>query len=347
MPSLGDIASKAALSRAAVSMALRNHPRISASTRLRVQSIANRLGWRPNPLLAGAMATIRAGQPAADRPVLAWVTAHPRRDAWRRVPFFARCFEGARSRAFSAGYMLKHFWLGDAGNRPDRLSDILYARGIPGLIIAPLPKPGALEFSWDRFCAVTIGHSLTAPRLHRAIGNNYASAREVFARLAASGRLRIGLVLSADQDHRVDRMWSAGYLVKCQEHGMRNPRLLFLPTKLTERSFRSWAVAARPDAVIGIDERIPRWLQRGGTQGAAWANLNLPDAESGGPGIFQNAHGIGACAMDLLAGQLMRPERGLPSQPTTVMIDGLWVAGPQGARPSQRPQARELPRAFA
>jgi quinol monooxygenase YgiN len=51
--------------------------------------------------------------------------------------------------------------------------------------------------------------------------------------------------------------------------------------------------------------------------------------------------------MDLLAGQLMRPERGLPSQPTTVMIDGLWVDGAPAERHSHRPHARELTRALA
>ena len=44
-PSLGQIAKEAGVSRAAVSMALRNHPRIPPETRERIQEIATRLGW--------------------------------------------------------------------------------------------------------------------------------------------------------------------------------------------------------------------------------------------------------------------------------------------------------------
>ena len=97
-PSLGQIAQQAGVSRAAVSMALRNHPRIPEATRQRIQSIAAKLGWRPNPLLAEAMSAIRAGQPPAERVTLAYITAHAKRDAWRRVPFFRRCHEGAAAR---------------------------------------------------------------------------------------------------------------------------------------------------------------------------------------------------------------------------------------------------------
>ena len=39
--------------------------RIPPDTRQRIQMIATRLGWKPNPLLAEAMSAIRAGQPPA------------------------------------------------------------------------------------------------------------------------------------------------------------------------------------------------------------------------------------------------------------------------------------------
>jgi LacI family transcriptional regulator len=335
-PSLGDIAAKAAISKAAVSMALRNHPRIAPSTRKRIQAIAARLGWRPNPLLSGAMSSLRAGQPAADRVVLAWVTAHPRRDAWRQVPFFLRCFEGARARALTVGYHLKHFWLGDANGSPERLSGILYARGIAGLVIAPLPKPGSLDLTWGRFCAVTIGYSLTKPRLHRAIENNYSSARQAVARLAAQGRQRIGLVLTEDQDQRVNGMWSAGYLLQSVEAGIRDPALIFRPSKLRERPFLAWVDAMRPDAIISIDPRIPHWLQRAGRTGPraiSYVDLNLPGLDhSAWPGIFQDAQGIGASAVDLLVSQLMRHDHGIPDKPTTVMIESRWVDTHSAAR---------------
>jgi LacI family transcriptional regulator len=311
-------------------MALRNHPRIPASTRERIQSIAQKLGWRPNPLLAEAMSAIRAGQPPAERVTLAWITAHPKRDAWKRVPFFRRCHEGAASRAAAAGYQLEHFWLGDADWHAARLGDILYTRGIVGLLIAPLPEPAALDLQWSRFAAAAVAYTLTAPRLHRAADNHCAAARVAVARLHATGRRRIGLALSANYDRRVHGLWSAGYLWQTHEEGIADPALLHRPPELAENALVAWARSARPDAIIGTDPRLPGWLRGAGYQlpeDVAFAGLDLAAPDGSIAGIYQDAAGIGACAVDLLAGQLLRHERGVPEKPRTLIVDGRWHDG--------------------
>ena len=329
-PSLGQIATEAGVSRAAVSMALRNHPRIPASTRDRIQMIAQRLGWKPNPLLAEAMSAIRAGQPPADRVTLAWITAHPKRESWKRVPFFRRSYEGARARAAAAGYQLEHFWLGDADGHAARLGDILYARGIVGLLIAPLPEPAKLDLQWSRFAAAAVAYTLTEPRLHRAADNHCAAARVSVARLHATGRRRIGLALSASYDRRVHGLWSAGFLWQTHEEGVADPALLHRPSELSENEFITWVRQARPDAIVGTDPRLVTWLRGAGYRlpdDVAFACLDLPAADGSLAGIYQDAAGIGACAVDLLAGQLMRHERGVPEKPRTLIVDGRWQDG--------------------
>lgn len=329
-PSLGQIANTAGVSRAAVSMALRNHPRIPSSTRERIQGIAKKLGWRPNPLLAEAMSAIRAGQPPAERVTLAWVTAHPKRDAWKRVPFFRRCHEGAAARAAGAGYQLEHFWLGDADGHAARLGDILYARGIAGVLIAPLPEPATLELQWPRFAATAVAYTLKEPRLHRAADNHCAAARVAVARLHAVGRRRIALALGANYDRRVHGLWSAGYLWQTHEEGAADPVLLHRPPELDQNSFLEWVGLARPDAIIGTDCRLLGWLRNAGhpvPEEIAFASLDLPAADGTVAGIYQDAAGIGACAVDLLAGQLLRHERGVPEKPRTLIVDGCWYDG--------------------
>lgn len=329
-PSLGQIAAEAGVSRAAVSMALRNHPRIPPETRQRIQLIATRLGWKPNPLLAEAMSAIRAGQPPADRVTLAWLTAHPRRDAWRRTPFFRRCFEGAEARAAGAGYRLEHFWLGDADGSASRLGDILLARGITGVVISPLPAPTSFALPWDRLSAVAVAYTLTAPRLHRAADNHYHSARLAVRHLRAAGRRRIALAISADYDRRVNGLWTAGYLQQMHAAGTADHALLYLPEELRETALLAWVRGARPDAIIGTDPRIPQWLRRAGLRlpaDVAYADLDLPAPDGDLAGIYQDAPGIGACAIDLLAGQLLRHERGLPDTPKISMIESRWADG--------------------
>ena len=254
-PSLGQIAESAQVSRAAVSMALRNHPRIPPATRLRIQKIATELGWKPNPLLAEAMSAIRAGQPPAERITLAWITAHPTRLGWRDYPFFRRCHAGAEARANAAGYRLEHFWLGDAGGSVKRLGDILLARGITGVLIAPLPEPTNLALPWHQIAAATVAYTLVEPRLHRATDNHCASARVAVAHLRAGGRRRIGLALSANYDRRVQGLWSAGYLWQAHEEGIANPDLLHRPAELDATAFGAWLERAQPDAVISTDLR--------------------------------------------------------------------------------------------
>lgn len=329
-PSLGQIALQAGVSRAAVSMALRNHPRIPVATRQRIQSIAEKLGWRPNPLLAEAMSAIRAGQPPAERVTLAYITAHPKRDGWRRVPFFRRCHEGASARAAAAGYQLEHFWLGDADGHAARLGDILYARGIVGLLIAPLPEPRPLDLQWSRFAAATVAYTLTEPRLNRAADNHCASARVAVARLHAAGRQRIGLALSSSYERRVHGLWSAGYLWQTHELGIEDPTLLHRPAELSEGTFLAWVRRHRPDAIVGTDVRLLGWLRGAGYSlpgDVAFASLDLADADGTVAGVYQDAAGIGACAVDLLAGQLLRHERGVPEKPRTLIVDGRWCDG--------------------
>ncbi|MFO1449080.1 MAG: LacI family DNA-binding transcriptional regulator [Opitutaceae bacterium] len=335
-PSLRAIATRASVSVAAVSMALRNHPRIPAATRSRIQRLAMELGWKPNPLLAEAMSAIRAGQPVADRVTLAWVTAHSRRDNWKRVPFFRRSYEGAAARAAAAGYRLDHFWLGDADGHASRLSDILVARGIVGVLVAPLPKPTSLALDWSQFSAVAIAYSLTAPRLHRASDNHVASARLAVTSLAATGRRRIGLALNHTFDRRVNGLWTAGYLLQTHDDGRADPVLMHRPVELEEGAFMDWVRRSRTDAIIGTDARVLGWLKRAGVrvpEDIAYADLDISAADGTIAGIYQDAEGIGAAALDLVAGQLLRHERGLPDKPKAVLIESRWAGGATAPEP--------------
>lgn len=56
-----DVATAAGVDRTTVSLALRNHPRISLATRKRVQQVADELGYRTHPLVSALM-TYRANR---------------------------------------------------------------------------------------------------------------------------------------------------------------------------------------------------------------------------------------------------------------------------------------------
>jgi LacI family transcriptional regulator len=329
-PSLGQIAAEASVSRAAVSMALRNHPRIPEATRTRIQAIANKLGWKPNPLLAEAMSAIRAGQPPLDRVTLAWVTTDKRRDAWQDSAFDRRAHEGACARAENAGYRLEHFWVGDANGNPHRLSEILYNRGITGVLLAPLREPSRFDLNWDHFAAATFAHTLIEPHLHSANDNHIGASRVCVARLNGAGRRRIGLAIAERLDNRVEDLWTAGYLLETFEEGLSEIELLHRPKEVHEAEFLRWVKKAKPDAIIGTEPEIPQWLEKAGYKipdDIAFVSLDLATDDGKVAGIYQDAHAIGAAAIDMIAGQLLRHERGVPKIPKNTIINGRWVSG--------------------
>src|SRR4051812_32755978 len=101
---LQDVADRAKVHRSTVALALRDHPRISVSTRRQVQRIAQKLGYQLNPLVAALMRSRRSGKPVK-HVGLAYVTNYPTRDGWKPVhhdrPDF---FPGAAARATDFGY---------------------------------------------------------------------------------------------------------------------------------------------------------------------------------------------------------------------------------------------------
>jgi hypothetical protein len=59
-------------------------------------------------------------------------------------------------------------------------------------------------------------------------------------------------------------------------------------------------------------------------------SLNLLDRDDPLPGIYQDAHLMGAAAADQLISQLQRGEFGVPELPTSLLVSGLWQAGTRG-----------------
>ena len=119
-----EVAAAAGVSTATVSRALGMDPKVADDTRLRIQTIATKLGYRPDPLLS-AFARRRRGKSAgSDITTLAYITNSPTRDEWRENPFHKPLFKGATDHALANGYQLEHFWLGEPGMTGERLGHV-------------------------------------------------------------------------------------------------------------------------------------------------------------------------------------------------------------------------------
>jgi LacI family transcriptional regulator len=330
---LQDIAAKAGVSRATVSLALRNHASISPETRARIHQIAAALGYRPNPLVSALMSHQRRGKPQQPTHLgLAMVINFSRRERWQKF-LSEDLLSSATARAEQLGYHLEEFWLRDADITPEQLSSILYRRSVPGLIIAPLPEArGQIQMDWENFSAVAIGYSLLRPQLHRVTTNRFQGMRLAVKQLRKLGYHRLGLALRGDQDARVDHQWGAAFAWEQQRLERKARTFLFVVEEndWNERNFGRWFKANRPDVVLGYDPEIIEWLKRLGQRvpdDVGFAHLWAPDTSGAFAGIYHNPPAIGVASVDFLVGLIQRNERGLPSSSQTLLLEALWQDG--------------------
>lgn len=336
-PTMQDVANRARVSRMTVSRALRDDPKISLATRQRVQQLAAEMGYRTNALVSALMSNLRQTRSFSDVTTLAFVTSMPTRSGWREIAAFRRYYIGAQKRALQLGYRLDEFWLREKGVSEETLARVLRTRNIPGVMIAPTPDANTtIRLPWDDFAFVAFGYSMNVPPLYRATNHQHHSILTALRRLRALGYRRIGLCMPAGDNDRVDRGWLSGLLVFQDTIPRRNRVPHLLPRIWTLDSFSAWYHRHKPDAVISISVRqegklVKDWLDEIGAAVPAQVGFALLDwsPDSGDvAGIDQNSEQIGMAAVDLLVEQLHRNERGLPSLPKVVYIEGSWRDGP-------------------
>ena len=331
---LQDVARRAGVHRSTVSLALRDHPRISPEVRLRLRALAARMGYRVNPLVAVLMRSRRTGR-AVKHVTLAYVTNYPTRYGWR-PPHHDRpdYFPGASARAQELGYRLEHFWLAEPGMTPQRLGSILAARNIPGLLLGRLP-PGQneLRLPWEGFAAVALGLTLFRPALHRVTEDHFAAATLALDELQARGYRRIGCVFSdVDDSPRVGEHWLGAYLCRQARSGTgAPPPFFFTPGPDPAQAFAAWFRKARPDALLATHAApVARWLEQAGRRAPRDVGLVAlvnDHPEQGWSGVHCDPARLGSLAVDMLVGQLHRGESGLPPAPHEVLLRGIWCPG--------------------
>jgi len=325
-----DIADRAQLARCTVSRALRNHPAVTKETRERVHAIARQLGYRPNPLVTALMSRVRKALPKETQPIIAYLTAFPQRYGWKAYFSLSEFFEGALRRCETNGFRLEHFWLGDVDMNWTRMGEILHARGIPGIILAPLPYPYPEPLlPWEHFAVAALGHTTRAIPSHRATNNQFFSLQIALERLTALGYRRVGLVLHNVEDIRVMHNFRGAFSVYQSKLKPQEKVKPHLPLRLNKDDFLAWYLREMPDVILALEPKIKIWLKEAGLRiptDVAYAFLATHPGSSNAGMDPQSQH-VAAAAVDLVVSQLHRNEFGLPQTPKTVSIDGVWVDG--------------------
>lgn len=332
---LQDVADRAGVHRSTVSLALREHPRISPEVRHRIQDLAREMGYRINPLVATLMRSRRSGT-TVKHVSLAYVTNYPTRYGWR-PPHHDRpdFFPGAESRARELGYKLDHFWLAEPGMTPDRFCDILSARAITGVLIGRLP-PGhdSITFDWSRFATVALGYTLKTPGINHVAEDPFSAASLATEQCMAHGYRRIGFVFAqANDSPRTGNRWLGAFArpqLELSPHDRLPPCEFSSDPDFRPRFFR-WLRKWKPDCLLVTHAKpIMGWLTEAGyriPQDFGLATLTQDNSDVGIAGIHHDPAKLGGLATDMLVGMLHRGEIGLPVDPHFVLSSGTWVDG--------------------
>eukprot|EP01035_Chromulina_nebulosa_P039626 gene39626-53573_t len=180
------LARKLGISATAVSLALRDNPRISPELRAKVRHAAQAEGHVPNAKLAELMSAVRLSAQPRYHATLGVVSLFPEEEPWRQNPIYGHLepmLNGARAHAALRGYQLENIWLKAPRMTPRRCAAILEARGIHGLFcLGSLEPDECFPPALQRFAVVTQGASIPG-RMHRVVSHFAADARTVFAEL--------------------------------------------------------------------------------------------------------------------------------------------------------------------
>ncbi|MEI6168298.1 MAG: LacI family DNA-binding transcriptional regulator [bacterium] len=321
---LRDVARQTGFSTATVSLALRNHPRLPKKTCVTIQRAAKKMGYQPDPVLSSVAASRWRGHRAMSTLALIKDTQD------------AEGENGLMEQATRLGFKLEAFNIHDYENA-QRLSDILYHRGITGVLVAQIFTPGFCEsFNWSYFSTVAISEGTFRPPVHLVMPNHFRAVQGAWDYAVARGFKRIGMAI-------YDMPWALDFHDRRSAFGDRQrdvpakhrvPVLALNPWHSQEERLaavaigKKWADQHQPDCMLGFND-IFWWLLRD----TGWRGIDQPDGfvalwktshEPKYPGFLVSPDEIGRRAVDWLDSLLRTCERGLPDYPATMQIEMHW-----------------------
>ncbi|MDF3059163.1 MAG: LacI family transcriptional regulator [Rariglobus sp.] len=330
---LFDIAKKLGVGKSTVQRALSNDPRCNKKTAEHVKAMAEKLGYRPDPVFAamGSRRTRRTGEGIS----IAYLVDHGKKEAERTGVVIT---DMLAARAVQLGYKIELINLA-TWDSPRRLWNILYARGFAGVLVGSL-RGGHRELllANDRFPVVCVGRGDQLP-FNTVRPAMLSAVREAWDCMTARGYRRIGAAILQHAPMVEDDFSRLSGVLGCQALMGGNgadaipPLLDHLngPSTLSE-----WVRKHRPDAVLAFHAGQYYTLRSAGFKiprdmGFACLHNNLLHPEVTDremiAGVSQNFPVVARSAVNLLDQMIRHGERGVPADPITITVQSCWSDG--------------------
>ncbi len=328
-PSLQLLARTLGLSRTTVSDALRGKGRVSPATIHRVQKCAKSLGYQPNPLVATVLGSINRGRSSGFRGSLAVVDIHEP-GHWPHGPFPREIVAGAKGRATEMGFAISEFVAGGNELPWRRLDSILQSRAIHGIIVLPAwITPDLSRLDWSRYAGIYTDVTAT-PELHSVCSDHYGSMVSLLHRLRRREYLRPGLILQRGRDERIAHRHTAAFTaVETASGGPCIPPLITAGYPDFKKEFLPWFRRHRPDVVLSHFAETQQWIRScAQDRDVGFVLLNILERSNACAALDLQPRVLGARAVELVIGQILRNEFGIPEWPSRTTVEARWIEGP-------------------
>jgi LacI family transcriptional regulator len=327
---LNDIAEHAGVSRATVSLVLRNVPSVASNTRRRVQQSMRELGYIYNR----AAASLRTQRSHAVGLIVSDIAN----------PFFAEVIIAIERRLDLAGYVTLLGNTSEDSKKEDRVWRTMHEFPAAGLLICPTLR-GANETALVPGVP-TVAFARVLPGADFVGTDNAAGAEMAVRHLWSVGHRRIAF-LGGDPRRSTGRERYRGYASALQSFGQSIDDLLVIPTAPTraggrEGLSRLLALETAPTAALcfndvvalGAIEALYRHRKTPGVNFGIVGFNNVAEAAQSHPGlttIDTSPANLGEAAADLLLQRIMTPDAPIRR---VILEPRLIVRASCGAQPS-------------
>lgn len=341
-----EIARITGYSKATVANTLNGSNRVAPETAREIRAAAARLGYERNPMVGALMSAMRRSHGHTLRGVLA-VTEIAEPDRPAHGPFHRELVRGCAGAAEELGFTLEAFQLEAGGLTPERLSGILKARGIRGLVLLPAWRaPDFSRFDWSAFAGVYTDYLSGRPAMPFVCCDHYRSMLDLLSRLRERGYRRPGLVMESGRDARLDFRPSAAVLAFQAAMPRGDAARPLLAREITRAGVGRWLDRERPDVVMSHHSDVLDWLTEAGLAvpgDIGFVGLNMAKAGRKCASLDLRPRLIGRCAVEILIAQIQRQVWRAPVLPANTTVQGEFVDGgtlrPAGAGRDVRPGA--------
>lgn len=332
-----DVADAVGVSRNTVSLAFRNHGRIAQATRQRIRQVADKMGYQYDAKISELTTYLaQRNRKSGIKEEIAYLHtfwSDPNKDQPSHPDFLNPVAEQAER----LGYRVVPYDVSAEGHNAVQLERILQQRGVKGLFLAPgIGGPYPLKLHWDRYSVLVYGQDTSDPPFNQLNWDFYQAAMTCLKELHQRGYERIGVMATTSYDVNIAYAMRAAGLVYYSFLPPKRRLPLLETRELGEPERRDeiidrWMKKHRPDAILGLQERIPQ-LEAIGYRvpqdvALATTRVTYEFGPNNYSGVLPGVEEMGRISANLMASYLLHHVRGIPPTNTVILVEGKWVEG--------------------